>query len=116
MPVDIPALDAVVRDATPGPWRADDDNEYSAYICGADEYATLFRPGVHNANADCDARAIVALRNAWPAVSAELRRLRAIADLADVLLVPERERRSGWPETTAKLVTLLRERREANRG
>ena len=108
MPVDIPALDAVVRDATPGPWHGGVIWQDGAYAFG-----TYTR---NERQAKADARAIVALRNAWPAVSAELRRLRAIADLADVLLVPERERRSGWPETTAKLVALLRERREANRG
>ena len=48
---------------------------------------------------------------------AEVARLRGIAELADVLLAPERERRTHWPETTKKLGALLRQwRTEVPRG
>ena len=121
--IDIDALEAALAAATPGPWRTVETSAgihkaaISVEECGrAIETIASCYCGAYDGHGLHNARAIVALRNAWPAVSAELRGLRAIADLADVLLISERERRNGRPETTARLAAMLQDRREGRRG
>ena len=105
--IDLDALESALAAATPGEWEATEYGKCRAEIDGVVCSCCLQPP---------DARAIVALHNAAPAMIAELRGLRAIADLADVLLISERERRNGRPETTARLAAMLQDRREGRRG
>lgn len=66
-PIDLDHLDALYVAATPGDWRR-------VYVYNiSNSVGWVARVDAGEPTADC----IVALYNAWPAVSAELRRLRA---------------------------------------
>lgn len=75
-PVDLDSLDALVEAATPGDWHSAGANvvDYElGSVCVCDE---TFEPDddTERNRATSNAHAIAALRNAWPLVSAELRR------------------------------------------
>lgn len=101
IPVDLDRLDALEKAATPGPWEWHfedasvlaingpghlEDHVLWAQVCPACQKSG----GRCTAPSDADANAIVRLRNAYPAMSAELRalraeveRLRAVRDAAE---------------------------------
>lgn len=75
--LDLEELERLEREATPGPWRRDAD--YPQLVAGM---ASV--PGGVPYFAPADAALIVAARNQLPALLAELRALRAVAEAADV--------------------------------
>lgn len=87
MPIDLDELERLEREATPGPWRWADDykttrGETTYTLAGYQGMGVLPCDGIFNAPLDCDEVFIVALRNAAPALFAELRAARKrIAEL-----------------------------------
>ncbi len=81
--VDLDALAAVMREATEGPWVNEwDEHEGHAYVRTEDGPGAGSSGLVVGSNGgldEYDAAAIVALRNAWPAIERELRALREVA-------------------------------------
>lgn len=84
---DLDKLERLEREATPGPWRWADGYKSTygdaAYtLAGYQDMGILSCDGIFNSPRDCDEELIVALRNAAPAMIAELRALRArVAEL-----------------------------------
>lgn len=85
--VDLDELERLEREATPGPWRWADGYKSmygdAAYtLAGYQDMGILSCDGIFNSPRDCDEELIVALRNAAPALFAELRAARKrIAEL-----------------------------------
>lgn len=91
---DLDELERVVAEATAGRWSrcGDDRGGCKCGLIWSDKsdrtVASTSRVGDEegpNENAIADARAIVALHNAWPSLLAELRALRAVRDAARVV-------------------------------
>lgn len=87
--VDLSALDALAEAAMAGPWEAYQHRDTEAWsVAGDDTVCDLWRlvEEDHTAllldNAEANAALIVALRNAWPAIKAEIEALRGALDAA----------------------------------
>lgn len=78
--VDLSALDALAEAATAGPWEADDDawvlatDDERGFVCQS--FDGLRPSKTDETIAHANAALIVALRNAWPAIKAEIEALR----------------------------------------
>lgn len=89
--IDLDKLERLEREATPGPWRWTDDyktthGETTYTLAGYQGMGVLSCDGIFNAPRDCDEVFIVALRNAAPALFAELRSARErIAELEEYI-------------------------------
>lgn len=72
-PTDLDRLDALHAAATPGEWTIESSG--NPYIMGVADLGEV--ETVAESTFTSNKRLIVAMHNAWPAISAELRRLRA---------------------------------------
>lgn len=94
---DIDKLEALERAATPAPWVYDDGIEQDEHTQHRARRESVGPFGADAARTD-DCLFLAALRNAAPALFAEVRRLRAIEAAARGLMVPHKSRCAQWDE------------------
>jgi hypothetical protein len=75
-------IDALAEKATPGEWKAFYKHKYDEWhvslpMPDSSMQRAMFDDGIHTDNPEADAKLIVAIRNAWPALSAALTQLAA---------------------------------------
>jgi hypothetical protein len=105
--LDLAALDELVAAATPGPLRVDACDRWGAgaYYTAYDIESDADPPAwIGTCDFEAESRAIVALRNAYPALrqlidqqAAELERLRRVARAAEALLAADVETEEHLP-------------------